>query len=190
VRLIALVLIIAIVAASALGGHASRLAHTSVRGRWTAAAGLALQLLPLPPSLEALAVPILLLSLGMLVAFVCINLELRGFELILIGLLLNVVVIGVNGGMPVSRAALAASGQLDSLEYLEQHGGAKHHLAGRNDDVVWLGDVIAVPRPIGLAISVGDIVAYAGVGLFVSLSMLDRVKRSKASAVAATEVTA
>jgi Family of unknown function (DUF5317) len=179
VRLIALVLLAAAAAGFALGGRASRLGSLDVRWRWTGLIGLVLQLLPLPGSLERLSVPLLVVSLGMPVAFVAVNLRYRGFELVLIGLALNVLVISLNGGMPVSRAALRDSGQLDSLAYLERAGGAKHHLAGPGDDVMWLGDVIAVPTPIGLAISIGDVIAYAGVGVFVTLAMTERVSRRR-----------
>jgi hypothetical protein len=98
-------------------------------------------------------------------------------------------VIGVNGGMPVSRRALVASDQLGSLRYLERYGGAKHHLAGGDDRLVALGDVIAIPSPIAQAISVGDVCTYAGVVLFVVLSMtghaIRRPRLAPASAVVA-----
>jgi Family of unknown function (DUF5317) len=189
VRLIALVLLAAAAAGFVLGGRASRLGSLDVRWRWTGVVGLALQLLPLPGALERLSVPLLVLSLGMLVTFVGVNLRYRGFELIVVGLALNIVVIALNGGMPVSRAALRDSGQLESLEYLARYGGAKHHLAGPDDDAMWLGDVIALPPPIGLAISVGDVVAYAGVGSFVTLTMIDRVRRRRTPSAPFAEAT-
>jgi hypothetical protein len=175
--LIGLVMLIAVAVGLVLGGRASRLGAIGIRWPWTGVVGLAMQLLPLPGALEKLSVPLLLVSLWMLLAFIAANVSSRGFELILIGLALNFVVIALNGGMPVSREALRRSGQLDTLGYLERSGGAKHHLAGPDDVAMWLGDVIALPRPIGLAISVGDVFTYAGVGAFVTLAMLDRTRR-------------
>jgi hypothetical protein len=190
VRLIALVMLAAAAVGFALRGRASRLGSLGVRWPWTGAIGLAMQLLPLPGALERLSVPLLLVSLWMLLAFVAANLSYRGFELILIGLALNFLVITLNGGMPVSRAALRDSGQLDTLTYLERYGGAKHHLAGSGDVAMWLGDVIAVPKPIGLCISVGDIFTYGGVGVFVTLTMLDRARRRPSRRMRLAEVPA
>ncbi|MDQ3210483.1 MAG: DUF5317 domain-containing protein, partial [Actinomycetota bacterium] len=46
-----------------------------------------------------------------------------------------------------------------------------HHLASQDDLVVFLGDVIALPQPIGQAISVGDIFTYGGVGVVIVAGM-------------------
>jgi hypothetical protein len=100
-----------------------------------------------------------------------VNRRLPGFALVVVGLCLNFLVIAVNQGMPVTREALEGSGQLDTLHELETDGGAKHHLAGPGDDLLILADRIALPPPISQAISVGDIVAYAGVIWFVAAGM-------------------
>ena len=59
----------------------------------------------------------------------------------------------MNGGMPVSRAAVVASGQTDTLEGLTQQRGVKHHLAGPDERLLFLGDVIAIPPPVAQVIS-------------------------------------
>ena len=47
----------------------------------------------------------------------------------------------------------------------------KHHLAGPEDRVLVLGDVIGLPPPVGQAISVGDIFTYGGVAVVIAAGM-------------------
>jgi hypothetical protein len=176
-RLIAATLVLAVLVGAALGGRPARLSLADVRWGWAAVVGLALQAVPLPAALEGLELPMLYLSFSLLVAFAISNIRLRGFELIAVGLLLNFLVIAANAGMPVSRQALGASDQLDSLEYLQRYGGAKHHLVGPRDRLTALGDLIPIPAPIAQAISVGDIFTYCGAALFVVLGMTGHLVR-------------
>ena len=80
--------------------------------------------------------------------------------MILIGIVLNFTVISVNHGMPVTRQALVASHQTDTLRSLVHGGGAKHHLAGPDDRLLFMGDAIAL-GPIRQAVSVGDLFTYS-----------------------------
>jgi hypothetical protein len=178
-RMILLVLGASLALGLATGGRPRRLTLVDVRWVWLALLGLALQLVPSDLAGE-LAVPLLLLSFVLLVVFVARNLPLWGFELLLVGVLLNLLVIGVNDGMPVSRQALVASDQADTLGFLRSGGGAKHHVAGPDDRLVFLGDVIAIPSPVRQAISLGDLFTYAGVGLLVVTGMNGRARRSLA----------
>ncbi|MEA2520904.1 MAG: hypothetical protein QOI81_550, partial [Actinomycetota bacterium] len=93
------------------------------------------------------------------------------FLLILVGLALNLVVIAANHGMPVTARALRDSGQASTLSDLIANGGAKHHLADRATVLTPLADVIAVPNPVGQAVSVGDICVHLGVGWFIVAGM-------------------
>jgi hypothetical protein len=110
-------------------------------------------------------------SFGLLFAFGVLNWRNAGFPLIVVGLCMNALVIGVNHGMPVQRQALVRSGQGATLALLEKEGGAKHHLAGPGDKLMFLGDVIPVPNPVGQVVSLGDVATYAGVMWFVIASM-------------------
>jgi hypothetical protein len=85
-----------------------------------------------------------------------------GMFLVVIGLACNMTVIVVNGGMPASAQALIDSGQEDVLVFLQDQGADKHHLLTDDDQLTFLADVIAVPQPIGQAVSVGDIFVYVG----------------------------
>jgi hypothetical protein len=85
----------------------------------------------------------------------------------LAGVLCNLLVIGINGGMPVSKHALRASDQGQFLGDLENNPYPKHHLATDDDLLRFMGDAIAIPSPIEQAISVGDILTYGGVGIVI-----------------------
>ena len=174
-KLILIALIVALVVGWALGGRISGLA--TVRFRWAplAVAGLALQFLT--PSGKGLADALLVLSFLLLALFTILNRKVAGFALILAGLFMNFLVIGVNHGMPVTRNALESSGQGALLVDLIENGGAKHHLAGPDDRLLFLGDVIAIPPPVSQAVSAGDIVAYVGVGYVIVAGMLQRKRR-------------
>jgi hypothetical protein len=101
----------------------------------------------------------LLLSYLLLVVFVVLNLARTGMPVVLAGLVLNAVVIGVNGGMPVRRSAVVAAGGATRLAGI--HLSGKHHLAGPGDHWVALGDVIPV-RPFHEVVAAGDVVLAAG----------------------------
>jgi hypothetical protein len=155
------------------GGRPSALA--SLKVRWTPAAliGLALQLVPPPGRTWGLV--LLLVSFVLLTGFAVVNVRARmpGFVLILLGVVMNFTVIALNQGMPVSREALVASHQEESLPILLERPGAKHHLAGPDDRLMFLADVIAVP-PLTQVVSLGDIFAYTGVVWLVVAGMRRR----------------
>lgn len=132
------------------------------------AVGLSLQLLPVTGT-EALIA--LLLSFLLLAVFALRNVRLPGLPLIAAGLVLNLTVITANQGMPVSRRALVASGQAQTLAQLSREPRQKHHLGSEEDVLLPLGDVIPIGPPIGQVISVGDVLMYAGVGWFVVATM-------------------
>ncbi|HEV8563278.1 MAG TPA: DUF5317 family protein, partial [Actinomycetota bacterium] len=77
-------------------------------------------------------------------------------------------------GMPVAERAIVASGQQDTLSELVSHPGVKHHLAGADDELLFLGDVIAIPPPIGQIVSLGDVFTYGGVAWVVVAGMRRR----------------
>jgi hypothetical protein len=161
-------LVFAVVIGLVSGGRLSGL--SSLRLRWAplALVGLGLQIF-LPPGNWPLV--LLMVSFVLLTIFAIRNLKVAGFPLVLLGLLMNFLVIGVNGGMPVPRHALEASDQMGELQYLIDHGGAKHHLATSEDTLMFLADVIPLGAPVRQAISLGDIFAYVGVAQVVVAAM-------------------
>lgn len=109
-----------------------------------------------------------LLGLMALLVFAAANHRLPGMLLIGLGLLANLLVIGLNGGMPVSAEtwtqaghALGAGSQLD----------ARHVLAGDGTMLGLLGDVFAI-RPLRLTVSIGDVALYTGVFLLLQGLMI------------------
>src|SRR5438105_7800825 len=165
-KLIIAVILLAVLIGYARGGRLRRLVDTRLRAPWLVVAGLLLQVAPEPSSMRWLAVPLLVLSFLLLMEFAVLNLASAGFVLILLGIVLNFTVIALNHGMPVSRPALVASGQQDTLAALVS-GGAKHHLAGPADVLLQLGDVISLGPLVHQIVSAGDIATYGGVVWFV-----------------------
>lgn len=175
-RLVGLIIVAAVGLGYVLGGRLSRLSELPIRLGPLALAGLLLQLWN-PPGRWPYAV--LLLSFALLFAFTLLNRRITGFALITAGLVLNVGVIVLNGGMPVSRHALVASDQRETLLPLLEDGGAKHHLATDDDRLLVLADVIPIPSPIRQVISVGDLFTYGGVGVVVVAGMRRRGRSSE-----------
>lgn len=170
-RLVAIAFPLAIGLGYVFGGRLRHLGDLRFRFAWAGLAGVGLQFVPAEGRAGFL---ILLASFGLLVVAAVANRRLPGFPLVIAGLCLNLVVIGVNEGMPVTRDAVVASDQADTLDDFADTGGAKHHLATDDDDLLFLADTIGIPSPVRQAISVGDIAAYAGAMWFVVAGMLRR----------------
>ena len=101
----------------------------------------------------------LVVSYVLLLAVVAVNRRVPGATLMATGLLLNVMVVTLNGGMPVSRAAIRAAGAQGAIVIED---GAKHHLLTDVDVLVPLADVIPLPQPFGIVLSIGDVLLYSG----------------------------
>jgi hypothetical protein len=148
-----------------LGGRVRNISELKLQWPGLAFAGLALQFVTGPGDTIPLAC--LYLSFVLLIVFTVKNIHIVGFPVILVGVVCNLLVIGINGGMPVSSRALVASDQGQFLGDLENNPYPKHHLATEDDQLRFLGDVIPVPSPVAQAISLGDILTYGGVGVVI-----------------------
>jgi uncharacterized protein DUF5317 len=103
----------------------------------------------------------LALSYALLVLFLLWNRWIPGAWIMGLGLVLNVVVVVANGGMPVQPEAIQRAG--GDVAVLRDASESKHHLM-TEQDVVWrLGDVIAVPPPLSAVFSIGDVLLYGGI---------------------------
>ena len=157
------------------GGRLDRL--EALRPRWWGLVilGLGIQFVPLPNGATGtdlvIRTAVLALSYSLLLTFGLVNVRMPGMFLVVIGLACNMTVIVVNGGMPASAQALIDSGQEDVVAYVREQGADKHHLLTDDDRLTFLADVIAVPQPIGQAVSVGDILVYAGLTWLVVATM-------------------
>jgi hypothetical protein len=161
------------------GGRLRNLSDLEIGWPWLALIGLGLQFVTGPGSTVPLVC--LYLSFALLIVFTIKNIRVFGFAVILAGVLCNLLVIGINGGMPVSKAALRGSDQARFLGDLENNPYPKHHLATDDDLLRFLGDVIPVPEPIAQAISFGDILTYGGVGMVVVGAMRGPSRRRERS---------
>lgn len=147
-----------------------------VRVHWWGAAfvGLTLQAAPVGRWLEDdAAFASLIVSYGLLVAFMWVNRRLPAAPLLLGGLVLNMLVIAINGGMPVSERAIRTTGNVSGAIPASSDDG-KHHLMGPADELTPLGDVIGLPPPISIVLSIGDVVLYTGVAIFTVIVMRGR----------------
>jgi uncharacterized protein DUF5317 len=164
-RLMAICMAVILAIGFLLGGRLRNLSELKIEWAWLALVGLALQFVTGPGSTFPLVC--LYLSFALLIVFTVKNIRVFGFPVILAGVLCNLLVIGINGGMPVSKHALRASDQGQFLGDLENNPYPKHHLATDDDLLRFMGDAIAIPSPIEQAISVGDILTYGGVGIVI-----------------------
>lgn len=170
-RLLAITLVGALAVGLIAGGRPSRLAEVRFRWAWLGLLGVGLQI---PPVSGVAGDLLLLASFVCLLAAVAANARLPGFALVLVGLTLNLLVIGLNRGMPVSGRAIVASGQTSTLVELRRSDSPKHHLMGPEDRLTFLGDVIPFPPPVRQAVSAGDLAALLGIGWFVIAAMRRR----------------
>ncbi len=170
-RLLLFTIPFAVLLGLASGGRPSNLADRSFRWPLAGLAGIGLQFVP---ASGAAGWAILVLSFVLLLVAAGVNWRLPGFVLLLAGLWLNSVVIAVNQGMPVSKQAIVASGQADTLDELRDGADSKHHLATAGDELRFLGDVIPIGPPVRQAVSVGDLAVHAGAIWFVVVAMRGR----------------
>lgn len=174
-----LVLIIggAILIGLATGGSLQALLHIPLRLAWIAPVALLLQVVPLGRA-AWVGVGALVISYVLLLTFIGANLRLSGAWLMLVGVAMNAVVIFSNSGMPVSADAIADSGQSSSLAALASDSdGFKHHQLDSQTLLPILADVIPLAPPLGMVVSIGDLVFYAGIGWVVVAAMRKREER-------------
>lgn len=128
-------------------------------------------------------------SFALIAVFTTANLRYAGMGVILVGLLMNVATVMVNGGMPVQASSIVAAGIVESpAEVATLDLKAKRHLMTGDDRLYWLSDVIPVRLLGGQVLSFGDLVMSIGVVDLVAnlLHPFPRRKRRSRSERAAT----
>jgi len=102
-------------------------------------------------------------SLAALIAVAVVNRHLTGVAVVGVGLLVNLVSVAVNGGMPVRGSALVRAGLVTEAEADAQavlfHG--PRHLETGDDALGVLGDVLPIPLT-GEVMSFGDLIVVIG----------------------------
>jgi hypothetical protein len=175
-----LVLAVAIVVGLLFGGSVRNFERVRIHWWALAIGGLVLQVVPVPAlpgvSSSVAATGALLLSYALLLAFLAVNRWVPAAALMALGLLLNIAVVGANGGMPVSAGAITRAGGSEQALIAAQD--SKHHLM-TDGDVLWpLADVIPIPPPGRVVLSIGDVLLYAGMAWFVVQVMLARSREN------------
>jgi hypothetical protein len=153
-----------------------------VRVHWWALAfgGVALQVLPAPTidgiDPRTVGAAMLVLSYVLLLSFITVNRWVPAAGVMAVGLLLNLSVVAINGGMPVGTSAVRTAG--GSTLALATASDAKHHVMTDGDKLTPLADVIPIPSPVGIVLSIGDVLLYAGMAWFVVQVMRGRSREN------------
>ncbi len=165
---LALVLFIALVIAVLRGGRLVNLGDIELKGWWLLFIALGLQAGTnwLPEGSLNLGVAMMLTSYVLLLIMVWLNRSKPGMWIAGTGVLANLIVIAINGGMPVlAGAAEVASGFTISEPDLS--GSFKHILLDESSRLTFFADVIPIRLAgIGEVISLGDIFLALGLGMF------------------------
>jgi hypothetical protein len=165
--LLALLAVLALATVPLAGGHLSRLLDVHLRGLPLLVGALVVQVVVIslvPDAPDGLLTTLHLATYLVALAFVALNLRLRGMWVVGLGGLLNFVAIAANGGvMPASRSALRDAGR--TLEA----GQFENSAAVRHPSLSFLGDVFAVPAswPLANVFSVGDVLIAIGIAVVV-----------------------
>lgn len=111
-----------------------------------------------------------LATFPLMIAIAWMNRRQPGVAILGAGLLMNLVVVAANGGMPVFVDAVAAV--RPGLEALAIPTGDFVHVAGlATTRVPWLADILPLPGPSWLRVvaSPGDLLLYVGIIAFLAL---------------------
>ena len=180
--------VIAAIAAGVLigrirGGRVRTIATADLRGVSFLAVGAAIQVVGVLFVSGGAGIALLVLSYGFIGAFTAVNLHRSGMGVVLVGLAMNALVIGINGGMPVRSEAIVAAGIAEHDEIDDLEIGGKRHLEDEDDTLTFLGDIIPVPIPfakLSQVISFGDLVLVVGVADVIANLMRPRRPHERA----------
>jgi hypothetical protein len=154
-------LVVGLVLGLVLGGRPRNVGLRPLRGSMALVCAVLLQAAPqLLDVSGTTGLACVLVSYAMLLVFALANVRLVGMPVVLLGLVLNIAVIGVNGGMPVRPAAIRTVDPHVKLAELDF--GSKRHLETSDDQLTFLGDTLPV-EPIGQVLSFGDLILSFGV---------------------------
>ena len=169
------------------GGSVETLAATTFRWTPVLVAGLVLQITFLywnPEWLGDTGGLLVVLASNLTVAvWLFVNRSLPGLFLAGAGMALNVLVIALNGAMPVLMSSAEKAGVAEALD----RASIKHERLDEDTVLPWFGDAIPVP-PFREVLSVGDVILALGLCRVVDARMTV-AKRPRHSAGAAEEET-
>jgi hypothetical protein len=167
---LAIVIFLALAISILRGGRLLNLSDIELRAWWFLFVALGLQVstgfLPEASWSEGVGLAMVLLSFVLLMVLVVLNRAKPGMGIAGLGVLMNFVVIALNGGMPVlAGAAEVASGF--TVADPDLSGTFKHVLLDESSQLTFFADVIPLRLVgIGEVISLGDILLALGLGVF------------------------
>ncbi|MFO7942278.1 MAG: DUF5317 domain-containing protein [Bacillota bacterium] len=112
-------------------------------------------------------------SYGLLLAVLALNLRAPGIPLVSVGTVANLLVIALNGGMPVDIGTLNRLGYGASAEMLRSGGSTTHVALDGTTRLPFLGDIILSPRwfPGAALLSPGDVLMMLGIVWVIAAGM-------------------
>jgi hypothetical protein len=141
------------------GGSFRRLARARIHWLVLLPAGVVLQYVGGQPGL--------LVGYGLLTAFAARNVAWRGMGVVIVGIVLNVAPILLDGGMPVEGHAIVSARMAAAADVPNLDIGGKRHLAHAGDHLRALDDTI--PDPVTHeVVSFGDLVIAVGIAAVIS----------------------
>lgn len=161
-------------------GKLSNLGITSIRGWFIIIIAFFIQIAPAFSSGIEFIKPMekytYIFSMVFMLIVILINLDKKGFSIILIGLLLNSLVVIMNGfKMPIYFEGLRLAGMADTIEAITNGNIINYiNLDSVTNWTQYLGKFIVIPKPYPLAkvISVGDIFMSLGIIFFIQGEMV------------------
>lgn len=170
---LAMVLFLSMTIAILRGGRMVNLGDIHLNHWWLLPLGFVLQIGAqfVPSSAATWGVALILMSYVPLLLLVIINRDRPGLWLAGLGVLMNFVVIALNGGMPVlAEAAEVASGFAPGAPEIAE--GFKHVILNETSRLVFLADVIPIRiASYGQVLSLGDVFLAVGLGRFVEFEL-------------------
>jgi hypothetical protein len=164
---VVIIAVLAAVIAVLRGGSLESLAATKVKLLWLVWVALIVQVgfRIFEPSWlgDPWGLAVLVSTNLAIIGFMVINRTQPGMILAAAGLLMNLVVITVNGAMPVSDYVFEV---IDIDESALDSAGFKHERMTGDTLLPWLGDVVPI-APLREVWSIGDFLLAAGIGWFV-----------------------
>ncbi len=165
--LLALTLAAAILVGWLTGGRLAHLDRLRLRGGALVGVSLLAQLGLATGVGGARRLVLLAVAQAALTAFCWCNRRVTGIPLIAVGFTCNAAVMAANGAMPVSADAIRRVAGPGAGVVVAR---GRHQLLESGDPLPWLADVLPVP-PLGVVLSVGDVVLGAGIVLLVTVHM-------------------
>jgi hypothetical protein len=147
----------------ALGGDVRHVATWRLRSWWLLVPGVLGQIAADRWHLAGLGIVVLLAAYGCLLVFAARNILLVGMGVVAVGLLANLTVITVNGGMPVHPAAVVQAGLATPEQLADVAYGRRHHPETGKDHLTFLDDRLPL-APVHQVLSIGDLILAFGMG--------------------------